>query len=533
MWIPSDESDKLANSGILLFAARIRRMFSITPSALLGCKEVAIMRTHGLPIRLPLPPGPRGLPIFGNFLDVPRRAAWETYADWARRYGDIMSVRIVGQTFVIINSVEIARELLEQRSSVYSDRPVIPSHELMQYDLILSNSGFGQWWKSCRRIIDRSFRQRTAITYRSIQTRKSEQFLRKLAHKPNDVVNHITHLSASAVMSIIYGLQIADYNDHYVALAEDTNKRGSIAAIPGGMLINAFPILNSLPAWFPGMSFKNDVLTAIQQIQEAANAPFDFVKYEMQKGTAEPSFVLQSLDPSAESDNNEIDEKVIKFSALSLYLGEQRSGTVSILSTFFMVLVLYPSVQERAQAEVDAIVGRKRLPEFDDRPHMPYIDAICRELLRWRMVTPMAVPHATTEDDTYGGYFIPKGSQVIVNSWSILHNPAVYPDPDVFRPERFLAPDGSVVEDPNLISAFGFGRRICPGRFFADATIWKVVSAVISTFTVKKATDTDGNEVPVKVEFTDDRLLCHPLPFQCSISPRDKQAEALIAQIEP
>ena len=56
-----------------------------------------------------------------------------------------------------------------------------------------------------------------------------------------------------------------------------------------------------------------------------------------------------------------------------------------------MVLVLYPSIQERAQAEIDAIVGRERLPEFEDRPHMPYIDAICRELLRWRMVTPLGV----------------------------------------------------------------------------------------------------------------------------------------------
>jgi cytochrome P450 len=80
-------------------------------------------------------------------------------------------------------------------------------------------------------------------------------------------------------------------------------------------------------------------------------------------------------------------------------------------------LLLYPDVQKRAHAEIDRVIGRARLPAFSDRPDLAYIDGICKELLRWRLVLPLGVAHATTEDDVYGGYFIPKGTTVLPNTW--------------------------------------------------------------------------------------------------------------------
>ena len=63
--------------------------------------------------------------------------------------------------------------------------------------------------------------------------------------------------------------------------------------------------------------------------------------------------------------------------------------TVSTMSSLFLALLVYPEVQKRARAELDAVIARDRLPTFDDRPRLPYIDALCRELLRWQMVTPL------------------------------------------------------------------------------------------------------------------------------------------------
>ncbi|KAN0107223.1 cytochrome P450 [Russula decolorans] len=197
--------------------------------------------------------------------------------------------------------------------------------------------------------------------------------------------------------------------------------------------------------------------------------------------------------------------------------------------SFFLALALFPQVQRRAQAEVDVVVGRDRLPTFDDRPRLSYITALCKELLRWQMVTPIGVPHLSSKDDVYRGYFIPKGSTMVANAWAILHDPEIYPDPEEFKPERFLNEDGSVRDDPTLSLVFGVGKRICPGRHFADAIIFIVTSSVLSVFNVMKTKDENDNEIPVKAAVSARRgVVIRPEKFECSILPRDKVTEDLI-----
>ena len=82
---------------------------------------------------------------------------------------------------------------------------------------------------------------------------------------------------------------------------------------------------------------------------------------------------------------------------------------------------------------------------------------------------------------------------------AILHNPDLYPDPEAFKPERFLNEDGSLLDDPVISLAFGVGKRICPGRHFVDSTLFIVVSSVLSVFNVMKARDESGREIPVNV----------------------------------
>jgi hypothetical protein len=208
-----------------------------------------------------------------------------------------------------------------------------------------------------------------------------------------------------------------------------------------------------------------------------------------------------------------------------------------------MAVMLHPEIQSRAQEEIDAVTGRVRLPGFEDRPRLPFVDAICKEVLRWRPALPLgefsinpsityskasratAVPHAATEDNVYEGLFIPKGwsphlgvrmsfadhqpifsgALVIGNAWcgfyrivlhlfglayivlrAILHDEAMYPEPDAFKPERFLNADGTLRDDPILASTFGFGKRICPGRHFVDATLFIVVASLLSVFKFEK-----------------------------------------------
>ncbi len=80
---------------------------------------------------------------------------------------------------------------------------------------------------------------------------------------------------------------------------------------------------------------------------------------------------------------------------------------------------LYPAVLRKAQAELDTVVGRDRLPDFSDRPHLVYVNAIIKEALRWQNVIPLGVPHRLTQDDEFNGYFIPKGTLILPNIWLV------------------------------------------------------------------------------------------------------------------
>jgi len=188
-------------------------------------------------------------------------------------------------------------------------------------------------------------------------------------------------------------------------------------------------------------------------------------------------------------------------------------------------MFLSPDIQKRAQAELDSVIGRERLPTFEDRPRLPFVDAVCREILRWYPVAPIGVPHTVTRDDIYEGFFIPKGAVVIGNIWSILHDPARYPEPDLFKPERFMNSDGTLLDDPVLTSVFGFGKRICPGRHFVDATLFMSIASLFSVFNIER-------EVKGSAKLSDYASgsvfssFLKPLP--CSFIPRDSKARELI-----
>ena len=148
--------------------------------------------------------------------------------------------------------------------------------------------------------------------------------------------------------------------------------------------------------------------------------------------------------------------------------------TSTTLMWWILAMVAFPEVQFRAQAELDAVVGRARLPTFADAPHLPYVRAITREVIRWRPASPLGLPHAASEYDWYDGLFIPKGTTCMANIWQCNHDRTVFgDDADEFKPERHIGDNGELlVAGPKETSleghvSFGFGRRVCVGKHLA------------------------------------------------------------------
>jgi len=284
--------------------------------------------------------------------------------------------------------------------------------------------------------------------------------------------------------------------------------------------------LRYIPEWIPWFSYKPLARYGQDLGDEVRHAPMSFVRESMTNGTARPSLALENLQETEklEGPEREKAEEVVAGALASMYAAGADT-TVSSIMSFFVAALLHPEIQITAQKEIDAVTGRVRLPTFDDHPRLPFVDAICKEVLRWRPVAPLAIPHAATEDNVYEGFFIPKGALVIGNVWAILHDPTIYPDPDAFKPERFLNTDGSLRDDPVLTSAFGFGKRLCPGRHLVDSILFIVVASLLSVYKVENGSGGGGG--PDAYSYTGSGV-SHPESFSCSILPRDRKAEELI-----
>jgi len=355
-------------------------------------------------------------------------------------------------------------------------------------------------------------------------------------------------------MAVTYGYDLREYNDELIKAPVEINKILAQSVLPGAVLINHIPFITYIHSWLPFLSYEEMARRCRHLSERMKNGPIEFVRDAMLEGTAVPSLASESFRDveHLSGQEREKQENVIQ-QALGSLFNAGSDTTVSSMVSLFLALTKYPEVHRRAQKELDSVIGRDRLPTFEDRPRLPYIDALCKEVLRWRMVVPLGFPHAPSQDGVYEGFFIPKGATIIANAWGVLHDPELYPDPETFNPERFLqgttttfatdgpngaddgdGQDGATpigrrwrINDPSLIPlAFGAGKRICPGRHFVDATLFILAASVLAVFDVSKPKDEESaSETDPRVS----GVIASPGVFGCSIAPRDKLAEDLIA----
>lgn len=427
---------------------------------------------------------------------------------------------------MVLNSVKVAVELLDKKSSKYSDRPILPmGGELVGWKHALPLLPYGNLFRESRKQFHRAVGTRAALkAYHPIRKQEFHKFLKRLNENPDDFALHIRRVVGSIILRISHGYQVQGPNDPFVGLAENALLIWGKSTAPGAFLVDVLPFLQYVPEWVPGAGFQTTAREWKAEVLAMVDQPHQWVKEQMAAGVASKSFTSTLLDvPSLTGD----EDHAIKWSAASFY-GGGADTSVSAIHALFLAMTLYPEAQKKAQAEIDSVIGNDRLPTYTDRDSLPFIEALVKEVFRWHVILPLAVPRLVSEDDTHEGYYIPKGTMVIPNSWFMLHDPRVYSDPMEFRPERFLGGGSKEPEsDPRPI-AFGFGRRFCPGMLFGDESLWLASAATLAVFDITKAVE---NGVEITPEFDpSSHSISHLKPFKCSIKPRSARAIELIVQ---
>ncbi|KAF8342447.1 cytochrome P450 [Amanita rubescens] len=203
-----------------------------------------------------------------------------------------------------------------------------------------------------------------------------------------------------------------------------------------------------------------------------------------------------------------------------------------------MAMALYPSVQKRVRDEIDRVVGRHRLPTFDDRPSLPHVDAVLRETLRGGSLRPLLFPIWQSKMTYTKGSTFRKGDK---------QDETIYSNPDTFNPNRFFNPDGTLNDD-KIEYAFGYGRRhvpfiawcilaahrshrLCPGRHMARDVLWLMMASVLATFNILKEKDENGVDIDIDQNAFTSGLSSSPRPFKCAVVPRSPRAAKLIRTV--
>ncbi|KAJ7055701.1 cytochrome P450 [Mycena amicta] len=508
-------------------------LFSMPPYLLLATILLvifALLFRQRRRTRIRLPPGPRKLPVLGNLLDMPSSFEWETYMEWSRAFNsDIIHLDIAGSSIIVLSSPQATTDLLEKRSTLYSDRPRLPMvNELMGWNFNFSFMKYGDRWRKLRRLFHQDFNADGMVKYFPKHRTACHELLRRLLRDPDRFLEHMRHMAGDVIMSTVYGIQVRPENDPYIQTAEDALRTLVYASIPGRFLVDLIPALMHVPEWFPGAGFKRTARKWRELSKDLVLRPFEETKRQLASDSAVTSFASSLLTSLPDSEH-----ELVKQAAGTTY-SAGADTTVSILGSFVLAMLANPEAQQKAQLEIDSVCCGI-LPDFElfanAEKTMPFVCAVMREVLRWRPALPL-VPHFLQTEDEYRGLRIPAQSIILANIWGILHDETTYPNPHSFLPERWLLPSGAL--NPAMQGwelAFGFGRRVCVGRHFALASVWMTIVSLLATFEIHKAVDENGVLVEPTHEYVSG-LVMQPVPFRCSIKPRSPEAESAIRETE-
>ncbi|XP_064596402.1 cytochrome P450 2C31-like [Liolophura sinensis] len=434
-----------------------------------------------------LPPGPRGLPFIG----CPWALLSEfnvLFTKFADKWGDVVSVNILGETIVVLSSPGVVREAFSSQAfgETFSGRGPAPSIN----DHVDKMSSFlqpGPTWSKLRKILHKVLNRHGESLLETEKTIQEElTHVMKALEKAGQPVNmdRVIYSSLLNIITILLKGQRYDYDSPVLSNARVLDETAAQTCSPSvTLLFHLFPFLKMLDVG-PGRLVREN---------QRAERQFVLDYFEEPKASYNPDVTRGMVDVllrhQKETGNSLLTDNHIK-GTLQEMIAAGVMTTRGALYSFFLITLHHPVVMAAIQNEIQAVVGESRFPKLEDSSQMPYTNAAILELLRYISHVPVGLPHRTTDDVIFHGYVIPKHTTVFCNLWYFHHDEKVWDNPWEFKPQRFLDADGNLVpanhpKRKNLMP-FGNGRRSCVGESFAKSRLFLYITTLLQKFHITR-----------------------------------------------
>ncbi|ETE58674.1 Cytochrome protein [Ophiophagus hannah] len=351
-----------------------------------------------------LPPGPKTIPLLGNLHMMDLKRPYKTMMEWSKEYGSIFRIKLGLQEMVVLTGYETVKEALVNQADVFSDRPSVPIFEDATKGFGLAFAR-GENWKVMRRFTLSTLRD-YGMGKRTIEDKITEECsvltktMETYAGKPFDITRIVTAAVSNIIVSILLGKRYEYEDTTFLRLLKIIRENIQLGGSPA--------VLENMKMAHGGYFHNGNLIGIVEDL-----------------------------------------------------FGAGTDSTGSTLRWAILLMMKYPEIQSKIQAEIAREIGDIQ-PRTDHRVKMPYTDAVIHECQRFADIVPSNLPHGTTMDITFKGFFIPKGTYIIPLLTSVLHDESQWEKPHEFYPEHFLDSEGKFVKR-DAFMPFSAGRRVCAG----------------------------------------------------------------------
>ncbi|KAM3341299.1 cytochrome 76A1 [Capsicum galapagoense] len=438
-----------------------------------------------------LPPGPNGLPIFGNIFDLAGSEPYKKIANLKDKFGPILWLKIgYSMDIMVIQTAKSSSELFKNHDVTFCDRNIIDvnlAHNFYQGSMALAP--YGNYWRFLRRIW-------TVEMFVNKRISETTRVRRECMDKMLGWIDKKASLGGGEGIEVTRYVFLASFNmlgKLFLSkdlVADPESEQGSefFNAMKGIMewagvpnISDIFPFLKIFDLQGLRKKMERDMGKAKEIIKK-------FIE-ERKKGDENTSNkdlldVLLNFNGSGKDEPAKLSEHEVTVTILEMFLAGTET-TSSSVEWALTELLCHPHAMDKVKLEISQVIGPNKKFEECDIDSLPYMQAVLKESLRLHPPLPFLIPRKAIQDTEFMGYDVPKGTQVLVNAWAIGRDPECWDDdddPSEFKPERFLDSNVDVKGQNYELIPFGAGRRMCVGLPLGHRMIHFALGSLLHEF---------------------------------------------------